>query len=66
MKQKQTKFKASIIDKSDDGFYTIVIQQHKKFLFINYWTTIRTLEHNDKQYLIICVEEILDALNMQI
>lgn len=63
---KQNEFRSIIIDISDDGFYTILIQQHKKFLFINYWSTIRTLEHNDKQYLITCVEEILDALNMQI
>lgn len=63
---KQNKFRSIIINKSNDDFYTIVIQQHKKFLFINYWSTIRILEHNDKQYLITCVEEILDALNMQI
>lgn len=56
------KYRHIIVDKDDYGYYTSVIQCKKWYG----WTAIKTLESNDREYLKVCAEDILDKLRENI
>lgn len=54
-------YRKIIVDLSE-GIYTGVIQVHKPF----HWVTIKTMSSEDRDYLELCMDEILEILNNEI